>query len=144
MPSRFEAADDGEELLDLGPAQGACRLVHDDELGLHRERAGDLDHLLLGNRQVAHRVRWAAVEPDALAELPCLRLELPIADEEARARLAPDEDVLRHRHVGGEGEFLVDGDDAGCLRFMRRGEADDSCRRTRWCRCRAAGRRRGS
>ena len=118
----LQGADNGEELVDLDPAQGTCRLVHDDELGLHGERAGDLDHLLLGNRKVAHACAGAAVEADALAELLCLRLELPIADEEARTRLTADEDVLRHRHVGGEGEFLVDGDDTGGLRFVRRGE----------------------
>jgi hypothetical protein len=119
----LEAADDGEELFHLGPAQGAGWLVHDDELRLHRQRAGDLDHLLLGNREVAHPRGGAAVEPDALAELPRLSLELPIADEEVPARLTADEDVLRHRHVGGEGEFLVDGDDTGALRLVRRGEA---------------------
>ena len=41
-----------------------------------------------------------------------LLFQLAAADEEARAGLAADEDVLRDRHVGREGEFLVDGDDA--------------------------------
>ena len=34
-------------------AQRRGRLVHDDQARFHRERAGDLDHLLLGDREVA-------------------------------------------------------------------------------------------
>ena len=54
---------DGEQLFDFGPAQGASRLVHDDEPRPHRERARDLDHLLLGDREVAHQRIGAASSP---------------------------------------------------------------------------------
>ena len=119
----LQAADDGEEVLDLGAAERAGRLVHHDEARLHGERAGDLHHLLLGDRKIAHQRARAALEADALAQRFRLLFQLAVADEEARARLAADEHILRHRHVGGEGEFLVDGDDAGLLGLLRGGEA---------------------
>ena len=61
--------------------------------------------------------------PMRLAELAGLFLELAAADEKLRSRLAADEHVLGDRHVGREGEFLVDRDDAGGLRVVRAGEA---------------------
>ena len=50
--------------------------------------------------------------------------ELSPADEQLRAGLAADEHVLGDRHVGREREFLIDRDDAGALRVVRRGEGD--------------------
>src|SRR3712207_7172359 len=49
--ARLQPLDHGEEGFDLGRAEGGGRLVHDDQLGLAREGAGDLDQLLLGHSQ---------------------------------------------------------------------------------------------
>ena len=57
--------------------------------------------------------------------------ELAPADEQPRARLAADEHVLGDRHVGGERELLIDRDDAGALRVVRRGEGDRLADRAR-------------
>ena len=46
------------------------------------------------------------------------------ADEESRARLAADEHILGDRHVGGEGEFLIDRDNADALGVVGRREDD--------------------
>ena len=51
--------------VDLGLGQRRGRLVHDDEARLDRERAGDLDHLLLGHRKVGDRRVGIDVEADA-------------------------------------------------------------------------------
>ena len=119
---RLERADDREELLHLGMAQRRGRLVHDDEARLHRERPRDLHHLLFRHREIAHQRARAAVEADAGAQR-CRHVFQPAAaDEEARAGFTPDEDILRNRHVGREGEFLVDGDDACGLGGLRAGE----------------------
>ena len=68
-PCALQVADDAEELVDLGPAQRRGRLVHDDQPRLHRQRAGDLDHLLLGDRQVADRASsGSTVEADAVGD----------------------------------------------------------------------------
>ena len=56
---------DAEEPLDLGPGQRRGRLVHDEHARVEAERLGDLDDLLVGDRQAAHRA--LGVEPDAEA-----------------------------------------------------------------------------
>ena len=55
QPLIAQLADDREQGLDLGLGQRRGRLVHDDHARLHRQRARDLDHLLLGDREVAHQ-----------------------------------------------------------------------------------------
>ena len=106
---------------------------------LHRERAGDLHHLLLGDGEVAHqrhriarRARCAAVIARVSA---AMRRQLT---KKLRARLAADEDVLGDRHVRGERELLVDRDDAELLRVVRAGERNRPRRRSRSCRHPAA------
>ena len=47
-----------DQPLGLGQGQGRRRLVHDQDLGVERQGLGDLDHLLLGEREpVQRRVR---------------------------------------------------------------------------------------
>ena len=48
---------DRQQSLHLGLGQRRGRLVHDDQAALQRQRAGDLDQLLLGHRQRRHRRR---------------------------------------------------------------------------------------
>ena len=47
----LQIADDLVQLIDLAATERRRRLVHDDELGVHGERLGDLDHLLLGDAE---------------------------------------------------------------------------------------------
>ena len=115
---------DAGEIGDLGFAQSRGRLVHDDEPRLHGERAGDLDELLLGDRKIAHLRHRIALEPDALGDGLRLLRHAPPAYEQLRAGFAADEHVLGDRHVGGEGELLVDRDDARALGVVRRRKGD--------------------
>ena len=55
MPERFELLDHAEQVLDVVLRERAGRLVEDDHLGLDGQRPGDLDHLLIGHRQLPHR-----------------------------------------------------------------------------------------
>ena len=80
--------------------------VHDDEAGLHRQRAGDLDKLLLSDRKIAHLCHWIALEPDALGDGLRLLRHAPPADEQLRTGFAANEHVLGDRHVRSEGELL--------------------------------------
>ena len=117
----LEGADDGEEFFNLGAAQGGGWLIHDDELRFHGKGPGDLHHLLLGHGKIAHQGARVAVKADAVGQNPGLLLKLLAADEKLRARFAADEHVLGNGHVGSEGEFLIDGDNAlglGCLRAV--------------------------
>ena len=119
MPSRLRAADDGEEFFNLGAAQGGGGLIHDNQLRFHGKGAGDLHHLLLGHGKVAHQGARVAVKADAIGQNPGLLLKLAAADEKLRARFAADEDILGNGHVGSQGEFLIDGDNALGLGRLR-------------------------
>ena len=99
------------------------RLVHDDQPRLHRQRAGDLHHLLLGDGEIADaRACGFEVEPEPVGDGPGVGGHLAPVHEGSCARLAADEDVLGDRHVRRERELLVDRDDAEPLRVVRRGE----------------------
>ena len=64
----LERSDDAGEIGDFGFAQRRGRLVHDDEPRAHGERARDLDELLLGDREIAHRRHRVALEPDLVGD----------------------------------------------------------------------------
>ena len=51
---RLQRTDDLEEMLDLALGQRRRRLVHDENVGIVGDRLGDLDHLPVGDREVAH------------------------------------------------------------------------------------------
>ena len=116
--------DDANEVGDFRLAQGRGRLVHDDEPRLHGERPGDLDQLLLGDREIANQCHWVAFETNFVGDRAGVVGEAPPADEEPRARFPTDEHVLGDRHLRDEGELLVDGDDAGALGVVGRPEGD--------------------
>ena len=120
----LERGHDAGEIGDLGLAQRRGGLVHDYEPRAHRERPGDLDQLLLGDRKIADRRHRVAPEPDLVGDRAGVLGEAPPADEQPRAGFAADEHILGDRHVGGEGEFLIDGDDAGALGVVGRSEGD--------------------
>jgi hypothetical protein len=62
-PPRLELRDHPEEGVDLGRAEGGGRLVHHDQPGLPRQRPRDLDHLLLGDPQLADRQAGSISSP---------------------------------------------------------------------------------
>ena len=51
--SRLEPGDECKELVDLARTQGRGRFIHDDYLGVARQRSRDLDQLLRGHAEVA-------------------------------------------------------------------------------------------
>src|SRR5450759_299442 len=108
LPLVAQVADDPEELLDLRVGQGGRRLVHDQDGRVVAERLRDLDHLLLGDRQRANPLAWVEVQMEIVEELACLGIERTFVEEEPTARLAANEDVLGHREVVHEVQFLVD------------------------------------
>ena len=121
---RLQRPDDADEICNLGFAQRRGRLVHDDEPGLHGERPGDLDQLLFGDRKIANQGHRVAPEADLVGDGARLFGHAPPADEQLRAGFAANEHVLGDRHVGSEGELLVDRDDAGALGVVGRRKSD--------------------
>ena len=54
---RLQGADEVEHVLDLAHRERRGRLVHDDELRVEGQRAGDRDRLLLAAGQLAGHLR---------------------------------------------------------------------------------------
>ena len=114
-----------EEAVDLDGGERRGRLVHDDDSGIEREGLGDLDQLLLGDREAERDP--VEVEPDAepLEDRLGLRVHRREVDAAPGAqRLAADEDVLDHREVGEERRLLVDDRDPGVASVGRAAQRD--------------------
>ena len=112
---------------------------------IERERLGDLDELLLGDREAAGDP--VGVEPDAepLEDRRGLGVHRTAVDAPAGAEgLAADEDVLGDGQVGEQRRLLVDDGDPGVARGGRAGSARPRRRRSGAPRRRAGARRRRS
>ena len=97
-PARFSRREQREELLDVVAAEAARRLVEHEHAAADGERAGDLDELLRGDRQVAddgvgRDVVGARAAPARDARS---RPSRPRSHEAAARRLHAEQDVL-HR-----------------------------------------------
>ncbi len=114
-----------EEAVDLDGRERGRRLVHDDDSGIERQGLGDLDQLLLGDREAERDP--VEVEPDAepLEDRLGLSMHCGGVDPATGAqRLAADEDVLDDREVGEERRLLVDDGDPAVARVGRAGQGD--------------------
>ena len=99
------------------------RLVHDDDRRIVAKRAGDLDHVLLRDRQLLQRCVGVEIGLDALEERASLACASRSSRPGARARHMAHEDVLGDAELVEHHRFLVDGGDAGRPGLARRGEA---------------------
>ena len=84
------------------------------------EHFGNLDHLLLGQRQVPRARR--DVDPrlsQSLQHRPCPIDNGALVDDKPIASLTPEEDVVRHGEIRQQAQLLVDGTDAEPQRIAR-------------------------
>src|ERR1017187_662015 len=110
---RAQAADHAEELLRVGLGEAARRLVHDKHPGLGEERAGDLDHLLLCDRECPRLPLEREVPvPERVERALRAAARVPRVDPAQGGRLEAEEDVLADRQVRREVHLLVDHGDA--------------------------------
>ena len=120
-----QAAGHREEPVDLDPAERRGRLVHDQQARVERDGLGDLDDLLVGDRESPGGS--ARVDPDAEPGEEGLGLGVhrrSVDAATATVRLAAHEDVLGHRQVGEQRGLLVDHRDARGLGGGGGGEVD--------------------
>ena len=116
--------EDAEHFSHIGGGQRRRRLVEDENLGVARERLGDLDHLPARQRQILDRCQGMHV----LGAGPGQRvfrhaaLPRPVDQAEAAGRGA-QEQIVGHRQVRHQREFLEHADDAGRDRRRRVAEA---------------------
>lgn len=111
-----QSADDGEEGLDLAALQGAGGLVHDDDVGLDGDGAGQGDHLLDAEAEGLEVGGDVDVESEAVKHLLGLAVHGAGVDEaQLGARLAAEVHVAGDRQLRDEIHLLVDRRDSGVL-----------------------------
>ena len=121
----LQRADDAEEMRDFPVGERRGRLVHDQDVGIVGDRLGDLDHLPVGDAEIAHFGLGIDADVEPVEQSLGAAAHLVVADEaQAVQRLAANPDVLRHRHKVHQVEFLMDHRDAVSQRVERRGQAD--------------------
>ena len=140
---RGKPADQRQQRVDLVGVQRAGGFVEDEHLRFVDERLGDLDHLLLGQREQPDlgSERDVDAEPASAMRAHGLRSAL-LVDEAALLRPAAQGDVLGNAEAGHQAEFLVHDGDAAGLRCPRAGPLDTSAPSSRSCPRRAAAIRR--
>ena len=117
----LELANRGHQLLDLLLAQGGRGLVHDQQLGVQRDRLGDLHHLLQAHAQLAALdvgVHLGMTQRgQRLVRLP---VHAGIVQQPARlGDLAAHEHVVHHRQHRHDVQLLIHAGDAGFARLYR-------------------------
>ena len=116
----LQVRHDREQAVGLGQGEARRRLVHDDELGVERQRLDDLQHLALGDGQRRHGRAGREVAAEPLQQRRHAPVQGRPVDEAQRAgagRLAADEDVGGRVEVVEEVELLVHEGDAGAERL---------------------------
>ena len=121
----LQRAHDGEQPLDLGPGERGGRLVHDQHARVEAQRLGDLDDLLVGDREAAHRALGIEADAEAVEQALDLAVHGAAVDPlEAAQRVEAHDDVLRDAEVGEQRRLLVDDRDARVARRVGGVEVD--------------------
>src|SRR5690606_9824414 len=111
--ARLEVRDDAEEHIDLRRAQRRGGLVHDEDTGVERNGTGDLDELLLADRQVfRQRIGGNAGLQAIEKRIGLLDLCLVVDAAQSARYFAGGEDVLGNGEVAEEIQLLKDDADA--------------------------------
>ena len=100
--------DHGKKILRVQSGQAAGWLIHDQDTRLAHQRTGDLDQLLLRDRQRAY---WGIERqirlPDFLQRALGQATTLAPAQPSHRLRLSAKQHVLLHRQIRREVQFLI-------------------------------------
>ena len=109
-----------EQPVDLARGQRGGGLVHDQDTGLHRQRARHFHQLLLGAAQPAERRARCARQAHGLEQALGLGMHAAMVERAERAlELPPHEQVLGHREIGEQPRVLVHHGDAHALGIER-------------------------
>ena len=110
----FQLLDDDEEIADLARRQRGGRLVHDDDARVMRQRAGDLDQMLLRDAEGPQQRAGVEIGLEAFEQVARANLHLaPVDAPAARERHMAHENVLSDAELVEHHGFLVDRRDAG-------------------------------
>ncbi len=113
-PLRLQRGDHPEQFRGLARGEGGRRLVHDDDARVGRERARDLDHLPLAERQRRNACAGGERKAKLLQHRAATLCDLaPIRNAET-AWLVAEKDVFADREIGSKRQLLIDdGDTVG-------------------------------
>jgi hypothetical protein len=104
-----EGAHHIEEAVDLGRRERGCRLVHDDDPRVERQRLDDLNDLLVCDGEASSRAVRVEWHPQAAHQPPDTAVHFGTVDPPPTGEgLTAHEDVLGNRQVGEQGGLLVD------------------------------------
>ena len=112
FPARAQIVDQRSERIDLGVVERRGRLVEDEHGRVGRDALCDLDQLLLRDRQARREPVRRDREADALEHRARVRRHLARVERAARERLAAEIEILGHREIRQQREFLEDGGNA--------------------------------
>ena len=90
----------------------------------HRQRAGDLRQLALGDRQSRDRSVDRRIDAEHPHRLVRAGVHGAVIDDAAPRQLAAEEHVLGDRQIGGEHDLLMDEHDAAPLGVDRAAQRD--------------------
>jgi len=111
------------------PGERRGRLIHDEQLRLVRQCAGDLDHLAARDRELADLRPRVEIERKAREQCPRPAVQLTVTDDPERVDgLTSDPDVLRDAHGRHQVQFLMDHGDAMLERLARRAQLQRAAR----------------
>ena len=108
----LEPAQDAHQQLGLRLGERRRRLVEEQDAGVLGQGLDDLHELLLADPEVGDGVRRIEVDVVVLEQALGLSIGSMPVDQPAPGRLGAQEEVLGHRHLGHQGQLLVDHRDA--------------------------------
>src|SRR5271170_15863 len=111
--------DAREHPLDLGFAEGRCRLVEDQDAGVMTERPRDLNQLAPRHCEILNHRAEPHVAQSELRQQPSDLAEKGGARTGTECIDPAEQDVVQHRQRGHEAELLFDDRDSDGLRLAR-------------------------
>ena len=121
----LEPADQREQVLRLGLGERGGRFIQNEQTHLGEERLGDLDHLLMGARQLADLLVGQDVEAEFADYRTRLGPHRRMIEEAAGAELPAQEEILLDRQLRHQAELLEHRTDPHHPRRVRR-EANEA------------------
>ncbi len=115
----LEAPDSVQQHLDFATGQGRGGLVEDQQARLFIQRLGDLHQLLVAAAILRHRQRHIHVRHLEFTHqrLGAVQHRRVVHAPTGQGQFVAHENVLGHRQVGHQGQFLMNDDNPGGLGF---------------------------
>ena len=115
---RLQLRDDVAQVLYPSVGQGRSRFVHDDDAAVIGNRLGDLHHLHLCNREVAHLLIRIDIQIEFLEQLNAVVAHFLMIDDQALAGCAPQPKVFTDASLRNRRKLLMDHGNTRVERFQ--------------------------